>query len=123
MDFVEVSPSHEDLVHDIAFDYYGKRFATCSSDKHIKIWTLDEEKTLGCLMIFLELIKTVYGVFHGQILSMANFLHPVRKTTPFVYGKNRSQPLLPTVHKIVGKKLNLLVTRDQLMMLSFVIAA
>ena len=44
MDFVEVSPSHEDLVHDIAFDFYGKRFATCSSDKHIKIWTLDEEK-------------------------------------------------------------------------------
>jgi nucleoporin SEH1 len=46
MDFVEVSPSHEDLVHDIAFDYYGKRFATCSSDKHIKIWTLDEEKNI-----------------------------------------------------------------------------
>lgn len=45
MDFVEVSPSHEDLVHDIAFDFYGKRFATCSSDKHIKIWTLDEEKS------------------------------------------------------------------------------
>ena len=45
MDFVEMSPSHEDLVHDIAFDYYGKRFATCSSDKHIKIWTLDEEKS------------------------------------------------------------------------------
>mmetsp|Transcript_8172 Transcript_8172/g.13578 ORF Transcript_8172/g.13578 Transcript_8172/m.13578 type:complete len:273 (-) Transcript_8172:1027-1845(-) len=44
MEFTELSPVHDDLVHDIAFDYYGKRFATCSSDKHIKIWTLDEEK-------------------------------------------------------------------------------
>jgi nucleoporin SEH1 len=44
MEFTELSPPHEDLVHDIAFDYYGKRFATCSSDKHIKIWSMDESK-------------------------------------------------------------------------------
>jgi WD40 repeat protein len=43
MDFKLLTPSHEDLVNDIAFDYYGKRFASCSSDKHIKIWTLDDE--------------------------------------------------------------------------------
>ena len=42
MDFIKLSPPHEDIVHDIAFDYYGKRFATCSSDKHIKIWSLSE---------------------------------------------------------------------------------
>jgi nucleoporin SEH1 len=45
MEFTKVLPAHEDLVHDIAFDYYGERFATCSSDKHIKIWTLDETKS------------------------------------------------------------------------------
>jgi WD40 repeat protein len=44
MDFLPLEPAHQDLVNDIAFDYYGKRFATCSSDKHIKVWTLDEEK-------------------------------------------------------------------------------
>lgn len=42
MNFLSVDPPHQDLVHDIAFDFYGKRFATCSSDKHIKIWTLNE---------------------------------------------------------------------------------
>ena len=42
MNFNDVTPRHDDLIHDIAFDYYGKRFATCSSDKHIKIWTMDE---------------------------------------------------------------------------------
>lgn len=29
---------HEDLVHDIAYDFYGKRMATCSSDQCVKIF-------------------------------------------------------------------------------------
>lgn len=29
---------HDDFVHDIQFDYYGKRIATCSSDQLVKIW-------------------------------------------------------------------------------------
>ena len=33
---------HEDLIHDIAYDFYGKRLATCSSDQHIKVWDLDD---------------------------------------------------------------------------------
>ena len=33
--------SHSDVVNDIAFDYYGNRFATCSSDKMIRIWDLN----------------------------------------------------------------------------------
>lgn len=49
MNFTYVDPPHEDLVNDIVFDYYGKRFATCSSDKHIKVWSLDEDKgTWSC---------------------------------------------------------------------------
>ena len=29
---------HDDFVHDVSFDYYGKRIATCSSDQKIRIW-------------------------------------------------------------------------------------
>ena len=32
------SLKHDDFVHDVQFDYYGKRIATCSSDEKIKIW-------------------------------------------------------------------------------------
>lgn len=29
---------HGDFVRDVAYDYYGKRLATCSSDGTVKIW-------------------------------------------------------------------------------------
>lgn len=28
---------HADLVHDLSYDYYGDRMATCSSDQHVKV--------------------------------------------------------------------------------------
>ena len=27
-----INAEHEDLIHDVAYDFYGKRMATCSSD-------------------------------------------------------------------------------------------
>lgn len=35
---------HEDMIHDAQLDYYGKRLATCSSDRTIKIWEVVGEK-------------------------------------------------------------------------------
>jgi WD40 repeat protein len=29
---------HDDYVLDLAFDFYGKRLATCSADQKIRIW-------------------------------------------------------------------------------------
>jgi len=37
-----IKAEHDDLVHDVAYDFYGKRMATCSSDQHVKIWEEDE---------------------------------------------------------------------------------
>ena len=45
MEFVKLSPKHDDLVTDISFDFYGKRFASCSIDKNIKVWTLNNESS------------------------------------------------------------------------------
>ena len=33
---------HKDYIHDIAFDHYGRRIATASGDRTVKIWDLDE---------------------------------------------------------------------------------
>lgn len=35
---------HGDMVHDAAFDYYGKRLATCSSDRAIKVFEVVGEQ-------------------------------------------------------------------------------
>ena len=46
---------HVDLVHDAEFDYYGKRMATCSSDRTIKIFdVLGDQVNLFDLEIFLR---------------------------------------------------------------------
>lgn len=36
----EVEPivvDHKDVIHDVVFDYYGRRMATCSSDQTVKV--------------------------------------------------------------------------------------
>ncbi|XP_023245315.1 nucleoporin SEH1-A isoform X1 [Copidosoma floridanum] len=37
-----INTEHKDLIHDIAYDYYGQRMATCSSDHYVKVWDEDE---------------------------------------------------------------------------------
>ena len=37
-----INADHEDLIHDVAYDFYGKRMATCSSDQKVKVWDQDE---------------------------------------------------------------------------------
>jgi protein transport protein SEC13 len=38
---VTIDNAHDDLIHDAVLDYYGKRLATASSDKTIKIFEVD----------------------------------------------------------------------------------
>ncbi|KAG7164868.1 Nucleoporin SEH1-like [Homarus americanus] len=43
-----VNAEHKDLIHDVSFDFYGKRMATCSSDQSVKIWDLNEDGEWVC---------------------------------------------------------------------------
>jgi nucleoporin SEH1 len=36
--FLSVYCEHDDFIHDLAFDWYGNRLATCSSDQKIKVF-------------------------------------------------------------------------------------
>lgn len=38
----EFRADHKDVIHDCAYDFYGKRLATCSSDQYIKVWDQDD---------------------------------------------------------------------------------
>ena len=43
-----INADHEDLIHDVAYDFYGKRMATCSSDQKVKVWDQDEAGNWTC---------------------------------------------------------------------------
>lgn len=37
-----IRSEHKDVIHDVAYDYYGLRWATCSSDHFVKVWDKNE---------------------------------------------------------------------------------
>ncbi|KAN0078310.1 WD40-repeat-containing domain protein [Tylopilus felleus] len=49
-DVVPIETAHEDMIHDAQLDYYGKRLATCSSDRTVKVFNVvdgEPSKTAG----------------------------------------------------------------------------
>ncbi|CED82320.1 wd40 repeat-like protein [Phaffia rhodozyma] len=42
-----VETQHEEMIHDAQIDYYGKRLATCSSDKTIRVFDLVDGEAKG----------------------------------------------------------------------------
>ncbi|CAG8559682.1 7451_t:CDS:2 [Ambispora gerdemannii] len=70
---------HEDLIHDVAFDFYGKRLATCSSDQRIKVWehnskmnsweTVDTWKAHDCSILKVTWAHPEFG----QVLASCSF--------------------------------------------------
>lgn len=51
---VALSNIHMDLIHDAELDYYGRRLATCSSDRTIKIFELSEKDDAQRLVATLQ---------------------------------------------------------------------
>ncbi|PIL30777.1 transporter [Ganoderma sinense ZZ0214-1] len=42
---IPIETSHEDMIHDAQLDYYGKRLATCSSDRTVKVFDVVDGET------------------------------------------------------------------------------
>ncbi|KAJ5683221.1 hypothetical protein N7462_006386 [Penicillium macrosclerotiorum] len=57
---------HEDMIHDAGLDYYGRRLATCSSDKTIKIFEIEGDSH--------RLVETLKG-HEGAVWCVA-WAHP-----------------------------------------------
>lgn len=63
---VTIGNAHEDLIHDAVLDYYGKRLATCSSDKTIKIFQVEADSH--------KLVETLRG--HDASVWQVAWAHP-----------------------------------------------
>uniref|UniRef100_A0A7S4KT93 Anaphase-promoting complex subunit 4 WD40 domain-containing protein n=1 Tax=Paramoeba aestuarina TaxID=180227 RepID=A0A7S4KT93_9EUKA len=46
--FKQFPTKHTDILHDVSYDYYGKRIATSSSDGQVKVFDLDERGEWYC---------------------------------------------------------------------------
>jgi hypothetical protein len=44
-----INAEHKDLIHDVAYDFYGQRMATCSSDQFVKVKKGSHSISLLCL--------------------------------------------------------------------------
>jgi len=73
-----INADHKDLIHDVAYDFYGRRMATCSSDQHVKVWDEDDAGTWTCSATW----KTHYGSVwkvtwahpeFGQVIATCSF--------------------------------------------------
>lgn len=71
--------NHGDMIHDIAYNHFGDRMVTCSSDQNMKIWDLDEEtKTWKCTKSWKAHRATIWRVDwahpdFGQVIAACSF--------------------------------------------------
>jgi WD40 repeat protein len=56
----QIITDHNDLIQDIAFDFYGKRAATASLDQSVKIWNINENNE----WVFKEELKVIMNYFN-----------------------------------------------------------
>ncbi|KAK3945535.1 Protein transport protein sec13 [Diplogelasinospora grovesii] len=63
---VIANSGHDDMIHDAVLDYYGRRLATCSSDRTIKIFEIEGESQ--------RLTETLKG--HDGAVWCVSWAHP-----------------------------------------------
>ncbi|XP_064467354.1 nucleoporin SEH1-like [Ornithodoros turicata] len=73
-----IAADHNDLIHDVAFDFYGKRLATCSSDQYVKVWDLDDTGKWHCTASWKTHSGSVWKVTwahpeFGQVLATCSY--------------------------------------------------
>lgn len=73
-----INADHEDLIHDVAYDFYGRRMATCSSDQKVKVWDQDEAGNWTCSASWKSHYGSVWKVNwahpeFGQVIATCSF--------------------------------------------------
>lgn len=69
---------HNDVIHDVAFDFYGRRLATCSSDQTVKVWDVDGNGKWHCSASWKTHSGSVWKVTwahpeFGQVLATCSY--------------------------------------------------
>lgn len=73
-----ISADHKDLIHDVAFDFYGRRMATCSSDHSVQVWDINDKGEWHCTASWKTHSGSVWRVTwahpeFGQVLASCSY--------------------------------------------------
>lgn len=73
-----LNTEHQDFIHDLAFDHFGRRLATCSSDQTVKIWQKTDSGKWVKACSFQAHDATIFKVKwahpdHGSILASCSY--------------------------------------------------
>lgn len=73
-----INTEHKDLIHDVAYDFYGTRMATCSSDHTVRIWEGDAAGIWSCSAQWKAHSGSVWKVTwanpeFGQVIATCSF--------------------------------------------------
>ncbi|XP_050794782.1 nucleoporin SEH1 isoform X5 [Gopherus flavomarginatus] len=66
-----IAADHRDLIHDVSFDFHGRRMATCSSDQSVKVWDKSENGDWHCTASWKGLQGRGVDCFWEQRRAMA----------------------------------------------------
>ncbi|XP_018618564.1 nucleoporin SEH1-like isoform X1 [Scleropages formosus] len=73
-----IAAEHKDLIHDVSFDFHGRRMATSSSDQSVKVWDKSEDGEWHCTASWKTHSGSVWRVTwahpeFGQVLASCSF--------------------------------------------------
>ncbi|KAK7505768.1 hypothetical protein BaRGS_00003039 [Batillaria attramentaria] len=73
-----ISADHKDLIHDVSYDFHGRRMATCSSDQTVKVWEQGDDGQWHCTASWKTHSGSVWRVTwahpeFGQVLATCSF--------------------------------------------------
>ncbi|KAI0321734.1 vesicle budding-like protein [Amylostereum chailletii] len=77
-DPIPIETAHEDMIHDAQLDYYGKRLATCSSDRTVRVFDVVDAEPRGAGQILKGHTGPVWQVAwahpkYGHILASCSY--------------------------------------------------
>ncbi|XP_016107514.1 nucleoporin seh1-like [Sinocyclocheilus grahami] len=73
-----IAADHKDLIHDVSYDFHGRRMATCSSDQSVKVWDKGDDGEWRCTASWKTHSGSVWRVTwahpeFGQVLASCSF--------------------------------------------------
>lgn len=73
-----IPTDHQDLIHDVSYDFHGRRMATCSTDQTVQIWDLQDNGEWKCTASWKSHSGSVWRVTwahpeFGQVIATCSF--------------------------------------------------